>query len=100
MLEKPVQQRHVFASDHPCFMGHFTGNPLVPGVLLLGLANSLVLPQKLHIRRIVQAKFLHPLRPNEPCDISLTPTSGNKAQLRASCGAYVIAQGVVELAHS
>lgn len=100
MLEHPVQQRHSFAPDHPCFQGHFDGNPLVPGVLFLALAQALVLPQGLHIRRVVQAKFLHPLAPNQLCDISLIPTANGKVQLKATYGAQMVVQGVIELAQS
>jgi len=54
-----------FASDHPTGAGHFPGNPIIPGALLLdrmldamGLSGST--RQEVRV-----AKFLHPVRPGD-----------------------------------
>ena len=35
MAEQPLRRRIRIAADHPATAGHFPGNPLVPGVVLL-----------------------------------------------------------------
>jgi len=59
--------------DHPVAEGHFPGNPIIPGALLLdcalraiteALPSDIGLPLKLR-----NVKFLHPLRPEEPFEI-------------------------------
>lgn len=62
-----------FPAGHPAFPDHFPGNPLVPGALLLDetlavLALARGLPyEALEVR---QAKFVQPVRPDQPVDIS------------------------------
>ena len=62
---------HVRA-DHPAFVGHFPGRPIVPGVLLLEWAIDAIataeqrelLPGKLNV-----AKFLSPVGPGEQVEV-------------------------------
>ena len=57
------------APDHPAFAGHFPGQPLLPGVLLLAEVLEAVLAEPaMALRvgtapRISAAKFLAPVRP-------------------------------------
>lgn len=85
-------------SDHPCLAGHFPGNPIVPGVLLLehvAQAASAWLGPALVIRQFNNVKFLSPLKPDEPMDIFL---SGAPPQLRFRCesAGRLLAQGSFE----
>lgn len=57
--------------DHPALAGHFPGNPIVPGTLILQrVIESL---RQRHpgsaVGEIVRAKFLHPLKPGEAFSI-------------------------------
>lgn len=55
------------ASDHPAFAGHFPGQPIVPGVVLLDLAQQAI--QHASGEELVglqQAKFHSPVKPGEP----------------------------------
>jgi len=52
--------------DHPAFPGHFPGRPIVPGVVLLDLAQLAVEDASgQRVGGIAQAKFLSPLGPGE-----------------------------------
>lgn len=52
--------------DHPAFAGHFPGQPIVPGVVLLDHAIHLAgqcLQRNDGIWRVDNAKFFHPVGP-------------------------------------
>lgn len=54
------------AADHPAFAGHFPGQPIAPGVVLLDQAILLVeASESLRIKGIAAAKFLSPAQPGE-----------------------------------
>lgn len=54
------------AVDHPAFVGHFPGCPIVPGVVLLDEAMFVIAAATGLVRhRIAWAKFLHPVRPGQ-----------------------------------
>ena len=63
--ERPRQIRR----DHPALAGHFPGNPLVPGVVLLTELLS-ILEQEAGMKpgplELSSVKFLRLLRPEEP----------------------------------
>lgn len=64
------------ASSHPSLAGHFPGNPVVPGVVLLDEVLSLI---RRHypgqaLAGIPAVKFLSPLRPDESFSIRLRPS--------------------------
>jgi 3-hydroxyacyl-[acyl-carrier-protein] dehydratase len=54
------------AADHPALKGHFPGNPIVPGVVLLdAVIANIELATGGRISRVQQAKFHSVLRPSE-----------------------------------
>lgn len=59
-----IEKRGAIAADHPALPGHFPGNPIVPGVVLLDEVLSLVKERSEQIH-IPSAKFHAPLRPAE-----------------------------------
>ena len=56
-----IEKRGTIGADHPALPGHFPGDPIVPGVVLLNEVLS-ALPQAMNIP---WAKFHAPLRPGE-----------------------------------
>lgn len=55
-------------ADHPSFAGHFPGNPIVPGVVLLDEALQAIgqaMGRDLSACRINAVKFLSPVKPGE-----------------------------------
>jgi 3-hydroxyacyl-[acyl-carrier-protein] dehydratase len=68
------------ALDHPAFAGHFPGNPILPGVVLLDEAlHAIEVDLGLDLRQwqIAAAKFLEFVRPGETLTIEHTsPESG------------------------
>ena len=56
-----------FASDHPTASGHFPGNPIIPGALLLDevVAACVAALEGACVVSIRSAKFLHPVRPGD-----------------------------------
>lgn len=85
-------------ADHPCFPGHFPGRPLVPGVLMLEhVAHALRCWRQQRVGRVVEAKFLAPLLPDEEAVIALEETGG-RLRFEVRRGHTVLARGVLEAA--
>lgn len=57
-----------FAPDHPTAAGHFPGNPIMPGALLLDeivLAIAAAEGRNAGAPTVRSVKFLHPVRPGD-----------------------------------
>ncbi|RZL87292.1 MAG: CoA ligase [Variovorax sp.] len=97
----PVQLTHEVPADHPVFAGHFPGQPLLPGALLL----SEVLEAVRHVPALAArigtqptlaaAKFLAPVRPGSTLVIDLVPEPGAARGLRfeVRCAGVMAASG-------
>ena len=84
----PVQLTHEVPADHPAFAGHFPGQPLLPGALLLSEVLEAVqgvpaLSARLGAQpTLAAAKFLAPVRPGSTLVIDLVPETGASRGLR------------------
>lgn len=77
---------HIYPSDHRTAEGHFPGNPIIPGAVLLSdalRAIAISLGITLTLSRIISAKFHAPTRPGDQMLIEFTaPVAG---RLRFTC---------------
>jgi len=85
-------------ANHPALPGHFPGNPVVPGVLILEhvlRAYEASQPCPTPLRRLTNVKFLQPLRPGETAEIAFDIKPG-KVAFSVVRGETLIAKGVFE----
>lgn len=76
--------------DHPAFPGHFPGNPLLPGVLILDLVvNTYESP----VSGISIAKFLNPVLPGDVLNISIDELSNGTARFQVTRSTDLICVG-------
>lgn len=73
----------VFAADHPTAAGHFPGNPILPGALLLDtVVQAITSGTGAPHLTIQSAKFLRPVRPGDRLHIAW---ESKGADTRFSC---------------
>jgi 3-hydroxymyristoyl/3-hydroxydecanoyl-(acyl carrier protein) dehydratase len=83
-------------ATHPALPGHFPGQPLVPGVMLLdALAQALRAWRDQRLARIVEAKFVAPLWPEEQAEVRLSD-AGGRVRFEIRRGDELLARGLVE----
>lgn len=83
------------AVDHPSLPGHFPGDPLVPGVILLEqVALALRAWRGERLARVVEAKFVAPLRPDEQAELHLVDTQG-RIRFEIRRDGALLARGVI-----
>lgn len=74
------------AADHPAARGHFPGNPIIPGAVLLSEALRAVgaaIGSDLASCRLASAKFPSPSRPGDRVEIEFS-TAGARVSVVAS----------------
>jgi len=83
--ESPFTWSEKIALDHPATNGHFAGNPIIPGSMILEYVRLALktMDARLKLMRIIKAKFTHVLRPGE--ELAVTITKGSENQFRFHC---------------
>ena len=87
--------------DHPAFAGHFPGNPIVPGVVLLDEVVHAAMtagPSAEKTCRVVSAKFLSPVRPGEIVKVSLEVEPSGNTRFDLAVSDRKVATGTLMLA--
>ena len=87
--------------DHPCFPGHFPGQPLLPGALILAEVREAIARVPALVARLgaepalAAAKFLAPVGPGASLEIELQPEAGAAGGVRfeVRSGGVVAARG-------
>lgn len=90
----------VIPDNHPALAGHFPGNPIVPGVVLLSEVVEAARREMGQDRRcsgFPSVKFLAPLRPGVAFSIELESGSGNRVRFVCKTAQCTIAQGTLHL---
>jgi 3-hydroxymyristoyl/3-hydroxydecanoyl-(acyl carrier protein) dehydratase len=88
----------VFRLDHPASQGHFPGNPIIPGAVLLDETLRAIeagLDAGLAPFRIRSAKFLHPARPGDRLLIRFSRTPEGEIRFTCTVGEMPVLTGQV-----
>ncbi len=93
-----VRLRDEISALHPALAGHFPGDPIVPGVVVLRrVCRAVTRERGGTVVAVPVVKFHLPLRPAEPFDIDLAPAGGDRYRFRVVRGNTLIAAGSVQV---
>jgi 3-hydroxymyristoyl/3-hydroxydecanoyl-(acyl carrier protein) dehydratase len=88
-----------FPLDHPTGPGHFPGNTIIPGAVLLAEVLRLMADNpglKLPPYHIKSAKFSHPTRPGDCIAIKFSAGTGNDIKFLCTVGNNIVLTGIVK----
>lgn len=90
---------HSIPANHPSLSGHFPGNPVIPGVVLLEEVLMAVRAWRptARIRGFQTVKFLQPVTPGNRFCIALEMLDGERIGFRCSAGQLLLNSGTVIL---
>ena len=92
MLERSL------APDHPAAQGHFPGNPIIPGAVLLAETVQAIaadLGVRIGACRIRLAKFPHPARPGAQLAIAYSGHAEERIRFTCTVGDATVLSGEV-----
>lgn len=97
----PASATFTIPAEHAALPGHFPGNPIVPGVVILehvlGVVGSMRACNTGSLR-ILTAKFLVPLLPDE-CARIVVQEDGNRYRFAVYRDDLAIATGLIDVPH-
>ena len=88
-----------FPADHPAAQGHFPGNPIIPGAVLLAEALGAIeagLGMSLASCRIKSAKFLAPARPGDRVAIEFSRLAAGGVRFACVVGTRAVLRGELQ----
>lgn len=84
-------------ADHPSLSGHFPGDPIVPGVIMLErIADELRSWRAMRLARVIEAKFMAPLLPGQRAELVLSESGPDRFRFVIALGEQAIARGIIE----
>lgn len=90
------------AADHPTEKGHFPGNPIIPGALLLAELMSRI-EQEQGLRfiscNVKSAKFQHPVRPGDCVDIEYSYSAPGVIDFQCAVAGIKVMSGRISTTH-
>jgi 3-hydroxyacyl-[acyl-carrier-protein] dehydratase len=86
-------------ADHPALAGHFPGDPLVPGSLILDLVIAGEPTLRGQPLRIESVKFLAPLRPEQRVAVEYRELEQDRLSFACRVGGVLICKGQISPAN-
>ena len=86
------------AADHPAYEGHFPGEPVLPGAVLLDAVIGALEAAAGGAARTWQVsvvKFLGAVRPGEPLELEHEALESGAVRFRVTSGARTVATGML-----
>uniref|UniRef100_A0A7C3LU44 ApeI dehydratase-like domain-containing protein n=1 Tax=Leptospirillum ferriphilum TaxID=178606 RepID=A0A7C3LU44_9BACT len=85
-----------FSKDHPSLAGHFPEEPIIPGVTLLVQVQEVIHASTVpgEIYKLRSAKFLRPVKPGEPLNISWEKGVSGDLSFHCAIGDVPVLTGV------
>jgi 3-hydroxymyristoyl/3-hydroxydecanoyl-(acyl carrier protein) dehydratase len=86
------------AADHPTGTGHFPGNPIIPGALLLAeVLRCIEQARGLHFVscNVKSAKFQHPARPGDCVEIEYSYSAQGVIEFQCAVAGTRVLSGVI-----
>lgn len=89
------ETRRAIAAGHPALAGHFPGNPIVPGTLILDEVLRAVEAWQGQVRvtRVVSAKFMAVLKPDQCFTIKLNERGDSGIEFECTLDGRTLASG-------
>lgn len=96
----PIRAPLCIAPSHPSLPGHFPGQPVVPGVVILDAVQQAIEAEvgALPPLRLPQVKFVQPLLPGEAAQIIAESPAPGRWRFRVLRGDALLASGEIAAA--
>jgi 3-hydroxymyristoyl/3-hydroxydecanoyl-(acyl carrier protein) dehydratase len=88
-----MSARFAIEPTHPALQGHFAGNPVVPGAVLIGLVDATLAHAGRTLTGIERAKFRRPVVPGEEVHVSIAYTDGSTVTFELRSRGDIVAHG-------
>jgi 3-hydroxyacyl-[acyl-carrier-protein] dehydratase len=89
------------AADHPAYAGHFPGQPILPGVVLLDEVLHTLAARRgceVAVGQLRSAKFPSPVRPGDSLRLHYVETAAGVLRFEVMAGERLAASGVFAFA--